>query len=213
MAYVPGYEFDVFISYAHGDDRAWINRFLDRWKPAINQRLGAEANIWIDDDNIRSTRDFQRQIPEAVRSSAIFLFLPSPSYVRSIYCVFEECRAFQETLAVRRARFSTNDFADEQFALRCPILPVEGNEHWQLFEGLTDIPFCNDVDTFAIGSPEFKTSFSKVTGEVVALLKRMRNHSTPVFLYPPNPGPDLREAYKALSDELAVRNYRLLPDP
>jgi hypothetical protein len=26
----------------------WINRFLDRLKPAIKQRLGAEAEIWID---------------------------------------------------------------------------------------------------------------------------------------------------------------------
>src|ERR1700704_1266442 len=107
MAYVPGYDHDIFISYAHGDDREWINRLLDRLKPAIKRRLGVEANIWIDDDSLRKSRDFRQEIPNCLRSSAVFLFLPSPTYIRSPYCVSEECRAFEEILPTRRARFTT----------------------------------------------------------------------------------------------------------
>ena len=44
------------------------------------------------------------------------------------------------------------------------------------------------------------------------LLKRMRNTSTPVFLYPPDPGVDLENAYRALATELSVQSYRILPD-
>lgn len=212
MAYVPGYQHDIFISYAHGDDRDWINRLLDRLKPAIKRRLGLEADVWIDEDSLRKTRDFRKEIPDSVRSSALFLFLPSPTYIRSPYCVSEECRAFEETLPARRARFTVAEFTNEQFALRCPILPVEKNRHWKLFEGLTDIPFCNEADTFAIGTPEFETSFRKLTGELVTLLERLRNHSTSVFLYPLDPGPDLAEVRKALVDELSAKSYRILPE-
>src|SRR5260370_7670767 len=212
MAYVPGFQHDILSSYAHGDDRDWINRLLDRLKPAIKRRLGVEADIWIDDDNLRKTRDFRKEIPDSVRSSAVFLFLPSPTYIRSTCCVSEECRAFEETLAGRRARFTIAEFANEQFALRCPILPVEKNRHWKLFQGLTDIPFYSEADTFAIGTPEFETSFRKLSGELVTLLERMRNHSTSVFLYPLDPGPDLAEARKALVDELSAKSYRVLPE-
>jgi hypothetical protein len=40
----------------------------------------------------------------------------------------------------------------------------------------------------------------------------MRNQSTSVFLYPPEPGPDVTDAHKALTAELSVRSFRILPD-
>jgi hypothetical protein len=98
------------------------------------------------------------------------------------------------------------------FALRCPILPIENNEHWELFPGLSDIVFCDETDTLSVGTPEFDANFRTLTSELVALLQRMRNHSTPVFLYPPNPGPDLQDVYKRLATELSARCYRVLPD-
>jgi hypothetical protein len=212
MAFVPGYQHDLFISYAHGDDREWINRLIDRLEPALKQRLGLKVSIWIDNEQLRSSRDFSREIPETVTSAAVFLLLPSPTYIRSGYCIDEECRVFSETIAARRSRFMTADFANELFAFRCPILPIDGNEHWALFAGLTDIPFCDDSDTFTAGSPQFDTSFRRLVGELVGLLKRMRNHSTAVFLYPPQPGADLQATRTTLAAELSAQSYRLLPD-
>jgi len=40
----------------------------------------------------------------------------------------------------------------------------------------------------------------------------MRNHSTPVFLYPDRPTPDIEETRKALAGELLAQSYRILPD-
>jgi hypothetical protein len=212
MAYVPGFSFDVFVSYAHGDDREWITRLVDRLESALKQRLGVKASIWIDDASLRKTRDFSKDIPHSVRSSATFLLLPSPTYIRSRYCIDQECRVFEKTVESRRTRFSALEFARELFALRCPIIPIEGNEHWTLFSGLTDIPFCNDTDTHAFGSPEFEASFRRLVSELVGLLKRMRNHCTSVFLYPPFPDPDLRDVHQALVAELSAHSYRILPD-
>jgi hypothetical protein len=212
MAYVPGFQYDVFVSYAHGDDRDWINRFLERLRPVIRQRLGTEAAIWIDDDSLRKSRDFRKEIPDSVNSSAVFLLLASPSYIRSEYCVLEECRTFQEAIVARRGRFNTADFANEKYVLRCPILAVENDEHWQLFSGASDIPFCSKTGVFALGTADFEAAFQRLIEELKTLLERMRNHSTPVFLYPSKPRTELAEPHKSLADELSARSYRLLPD-
>ncbi len=211
MAYVPGYQHDVFISYAHGDDREWINRLVSRLESAVKQRLGITPSIWIDDEKLRASRDFSKEIPDSVSASAVFLLLTSPTYIRSRYCIDQECSVFDKTIAGRRARFG-EAFANDLFSMRCPILPVDKNEHWSLFPGLTDIAFCDDAETFPTGSPTFETAFRRLVGELVGLLKRLRNQSTAVFLYPPNPGPDLQPAHKALSAELSAHSYRILPD-
>ncbi len=141
----------------------------------------------------------------------MFLLLPSPTFIRSAYCVEQECRIFAESIEARRERFAA-PFANDLFAVRCPILPVDRNEHWTLFPGLTDIPFHDETATFDFESAEFEKSFGQLVGELVDLLKRMRNHSTSVFVYPPSPDPDLQDAYKLLVAELSAHSYRVLPD-
>jgi hypothetical protein len=178
----------------------------------LKQRLGVEPDFWIDSEDLRRHRDFNKEIPASVKSSAVFLFFPSPSYIRSGYCVHEECRAFAETLPLKHNRFSAHDFANDLFAFRYVLLPVDGNEHWQLFPGLTDITFCDDSGTFSAASPEYEASFREAARGLMDLLKRMRNHSHAVFVYPFTPGPVLKEAYDKLTAELTAQNYRLLPD-
>jgi hypothetical protein len=43
-------------------------------------------------------------------------------------------------------------------------------------------------------------------------LLRMRNHSTPVLVYPRIPDADIKEAHSALTRELNVQSYRILPE-
>jgi hypothetical protein len=212
MAFVPGYDYDVFVSYAYGDNREWISRFARRLESALKQKLGDPAKVWIDKDDLRTTRDFRKEIPDSVKSSAVFLFLLSPTYIRSQYCVEIECQTFQETLPTKQVRFTGREFANEQYALRCPLPHVDNNEHWQLFPGLDDILFCSESDTYAIDGTEFEKSFSNLTQQLVPLLKRMRNRCTPVFLYPPEPDTDLADARRSLAAGRADRSYRVLPD-
>jgi hypothetical protein len=73
VAFVPGYDYDVFVSYAHGDNREWISRFAGRLESALKQKLGDPAKVWIDKDDLRATRDFRKEIPDSVKSSAVFL--------------------------------------------------------------------------------------------------------------------------------------------
>jgi hypothetical protein len=66
--------------------------------------------------------------------------------------------------------FCRQGLRDELFAFRCPILPIDGNEHWTLFAGLTDIPFCDEAATFATGGPPFDASFRRLEAAVAVFL-------------------------------------------
>src|SRR5437764_3824452 len=182
MPFVPGFEHDVFISYAHGDDRDWINRFLDRLRPALSRRLPG-AEVWIDKDDLRASRNFEQDIPTSLESSAVLISLVSPTYIDRPYCVHQECRRFGELAAARKQpkqRFAGREFAADLFGFRCPILPMPDNAYWSgLIPGATDISFCDDVYTFPIASAAFEERFRVLLRELVSLLSRMRNHSTP----------------------------------
>jgi len=212
MAYVPGFQHDIFVSYAHGDNRGWIERFLDYLRRDIKSRLGLEPAFWLDDENLRRDRDFRREIPESVEASAIFLMLASNSYIRSKYCVAQECEAFKRAQAKHRLRFTGSDFANSQFAFSCPILRVDNNDHRTIFAGVTDIDFCDENDTFKIGSRKFDESLSRLVTGIETLLRGMRHHATPVFLYPDSPSPEVAQAHETLRNELFAEGFRILPE-
>jgi hypothetical protein len=212
VAYVPAFDHDIFISYCHGDDRPWIRNFYERLNAALKEQLGVPPAVWIDEETLEKSQDYRRQIPQSVLKAALFLFLPSNQYVRSRYCVESECAAFETTIPQKRARFDAKEFQNQLFAFRAPILPVDKNEHWDLFPGLTDYNFHNGRFRLPISTDEFAAEFGRLVLDIAGLLKRMRNHSTKVFLYPRDPGQDIAEAHAMLRSELLDHGYCVLPD-
>lgn len=215
MAFVPGFDHDVFISYAHGDDRDWINRFLDRLEPALSRRLPG-TDVWIDKDDLRKSRNFEKDIPANLDSSAVLISLVSPTYIGRPYCVKQECRRFS-ALAARRKEpkqaFAAPEFSTELFGFRCPILPMPDTAYRDdIFRGATDIAFCDDLDPFPIVSSQFEDQFRLLLRSLVDLLRRMRNQSTPVLVYPRLPAPELAEPHDVLTRELHAQSYRVLPE-
>lgn len=92
MAYLQGFEHDVFISYAHIDNRpdregelGWVEQFERALKLRLLKRFGREVDVWRDPELARSQR-FDPVIEAAVRGSAIMLCLVSKSYLVSDYC-------------------------------------------------------------------------------------------------------------------------------
>lgn len=215
MAFVPGFEHDVFISYAHGDDRDWINRFLDRLRAALS-RLLPGADVWIDKDDLRKSRNFEQDIPANLQSSAVLISLVSPTYITRPYCVHHECRRFGDLAAARKQpgqRFAASEFDADLFGFRCPILPMPDRAYWNgLIPGATDISFCDDIDTLPIASSLFEEQFRMLLRELVSLLRRTRNYSIPVVVYPRHPAPELEEVHSALTQELNAQSYRILPE-
>ncbi len=88
MAFVPGYENDVFISYAHADNEvdvfggAWVDKLAKYLGIALKQRLGRgdEVKIFFDSNRLQANHHLD-EILDNVRQSAVFLAIGSPSYV------------------------------------------------------------------------------------------------------------------------------------
>jgi hypothetical protein len=87
MAIAPGFDYDIFISYAHVDDVStdgedgWVAQFVRHLEAALRQRLGGAGALKVFFDS--RTTGANNQLAElltAVRGSALFLAVGSPSY-------------------------------------------------------------------------------------------------------------------------------------
>jgi hypothetical protein len=212
LAYLPGFDHDVFVSYCHGDDRTWIRGFYELLKPALREQLGIEANIWIDEQALENSSDFRAEIPNRLSRSGLILVLASNQYVRSSYCVETECMVFESSIAERRSKYPSAEFETALFAFRIELLPVDNDDHHHLIAGLTDYKFHDGSFRLPLSSPAFQAEFGRLVVDISKLMKRMRNHSTKVFLYPRDPGPGVAEAHATLKSELVAHGYSVLPD-
>jgi hypothetical protein len=87
MAIVPGFEYDLFVSYAHADDlpeegdEGWVGQFVKRLEPALRQRLGGDEKLRIFFDNRETGANYElTELLTAVRQSALLLAVSSPGY-------------------------------------------------------------------------------------------------------------------------------------
>jgi len=100
MSYVPGYDYDFFVSYASVDndpvpsaDRGWVGTLINILTSGsgLAGKLGRRElfNWWIDDQNLRGNQEADNLIPEQVKRSALFLAVLSPGYAASTFCQLE----------------------------------------------------------------------------------------------------------------------------
>jgi hypothetical protein len=92
MAYVPDYGHDLFVSYAHLDNRgemAWVTNLVRHLETETSARLGTkDLRISIDHD-LDGNRPLTVEIVERIRQSATLLVIMSPGYIASAWCARE----------------------------------------------------------------------------------------------------------------------------
>ncbi|RPJ10679.1 MAG: toll/interleukin-1 receptor domain-containing protein [Deltaproteobacteria bacterium] len=93
MAQIPGYEYDIFISYTHDDNEGfgsrpgWVDNFEDWLNSWLQKRRGmANLKIWRDKKRMHGNTLFDDAIQNALKSSALFFALTSRNYLHSAYC-------------------------------------------------------------------------------------------------------------------------------
>ncbi|HEY8549611.1 MAG TPA: toll/interleukin-1 receptor domain-containing protein, partial [Vicinamibacterales bacterium] len=94
MAYVPGFDHDVFISYAHVDnlplragEAGWVEQFHRELHVALAARLGRTESLSIWRDLKLGAGDaFDAAIEAHLARSALLVAIVSPSYCASTYC-------------------------------------------------------------------------------------------------------------------------------
>ncbi len=98
MALIPGFENDIFISYAHVDNvtlnegqKGWIEQFYAHLKQLLDRRYGRMdmVKIWWDDKKLDGTKLFDDSIQAGIEKAAIMICIHSPGYQKSKYCLEE----------------------------------------------------------------------------------------------------------------------------
>jgi hypothetical protein len=141
MAYVAGYEHDIFISYAHVDNEplvgaaeGWVTTLVRTLETVLRQKLGDrehKLSVWMDHE-LAGHRPFGDDIQNALERTATLLVIMSPGYLSSDWCSKE--RETFRSLVGSRARGGSRVFVVHRDRLELTLLPAE-------FEGLLGYRF------------------------------------------------------------------------
>lgn len=198
MAYVPEHEADVFISYSHDDDFAWVERFVQDLETRLRSKLRARtrASIFFDDRSLRAGRVFDADIPAALDKTGFFLAFVSRRYNSSTYCKQKELRRFVQRNPPETGRLI-------QMLLDLGVtLPVEKS---------LAIAFADKTGLLRAGSSEYEDALRRIYEPVVTELDRLYAASKIVFLaWPSEPG--LQDERERLRLELEGRGFRIYPE-
>ena len=96
MTYVPGHEYDVFVSYARrmnqdgalDNQYGWVTRFQNNLERILNERCPG-VRVFFDDASIAGNVDLDDKVVTAVQGSATLVVVLSPVYLNRPYCTKE----------------------------------------------------------------------------------------------------------------------------
>ncbi|HKO96447.1 MAG TPA: toll/interleukin-1 receptor domain-containing protein [Pyrinomonadaceae bacterium] len=240
MSFLPNYEDDIFISYAHNDNQAlldgqrgWIDNFHQALEKRLQVHLGAKAKIWRD-PRLQGNDYFADTLVEQIPRVAILVSVLSPSYVNSEWCRKEMelfCRIASDTGGVRmgnRARI----FKVEKVNVPLVKLPAE-------LQGMTGYAFyymdekanrprelSPEAGPHAI---EYWQKIDDVAQDITSLLEDMKNRggvaepsfmaqptiqtdSSQTVIYLAETSFDLSAQYDRIKRELQERGHTVLPN-
>jgi hypothetical protein len=108
--YVPGFQYDVFVSYAHVDDRpvvgaelGWVSTLQRNLFMLLDRRLGRREDYSpFTDHRLRGNHEID-DLLKAVRASATLIIILSPGWSASAYCQ-EELKNFLDRKTESRPR-------------------------------------------------------------------------------------------------------------
>lgn len=210
-AYVPGFETDLFLSYAR-EDGAWVNEFQTKLAEALIER-GLDASLWRDVNNIRFGQNWKEQMFTAIERTALFLAILSPNYQNSDYCN-DESDQFQE-LRDKARDWRIGDQGLYRY-LKVIKMPSEDGWHADLLPELQYIEFFlrdaqKQIDLpISFSSQEFDTRIRQAAHAIHATLRAMRRLREMVYVA--SPADDLADEWRELRDELRAQGYVVAPD-
>lgn len=190
-AYIDGYAYDIFISYAHIDNQAlfhekygWIEEFYNELNLLLTRRIGEAGaiKIWWDNKKLDGSMEFNSYIDKSIRQSAIIICLTSPAYLKSQYCQ-KELQTFYDKAMTEPDGLYLND--------RSRIINVLLNNipytKWpKELIGTTGFKF-NDAkeadnygDPYDVTSPEFRNCLKGLRDAIIKLIDEFKTKEQPV---------------------------------
>ena len=225
MAFVPGFDYDIFISYSHVDDLqdapgsgGWVKQFHQRLETALAKRIGrvGAVKIWRD-ERLDGSQLFDRVIENRINRSALFLALTSNGYLQSNYCK-KELQHFCEKASSERHRL---DIAGERTRVLNILLDNIPFNSWPPeCAGSTGFVFHRSERREDLGQPvetdgkEFQTlSLIRLVDAIHQSLESLVALSTSSeALANPNPDDSCDVFIASVADTLKSQRKRLISD-
>jgi hypothetical protein len=207
--YVPTFEYDLFISYEHAEDPAWIQTFVKSLSDQLSSQHGIKASIWQDKNHLDVGENWETEIEKAIKRSAILLAVLSPGYKNSEWCM-KECEIFQEFLVSRGEQLEkSNRF------FKVVKTPWEDDEHLHFWATIEHLELFRrndrkDIEPFSFGSNDFQFAIRSVASSVERTLRRLRRQRERVVVA--SPAKECQAVWKELRKELHVKGYDVQPE-
>ncbi len=236
MSFIQGYEYDIFISYAHVDNAAfpgqadgWIEQFYKNLVLMLAKRFGRmdTVKVWWDTKKLDGSVQFNQSIASGIEKSAIMICINSPCYAASKYCAkeldtfYKKVQADPQGLNVgdrsRIVHVLLNNIPHKQW-------PVElnGTTGFPFHDAKESDDFGDTVDTL---SNEFRTQMQHVRDAVWNILNEFPQAPASVVekeiaiidesgddftIYIGEVADTLRTPRKRLVTELEKKGYRVI---
>lgn len=185
MAFVPGCEHDIFVSYAHidneplsGADEGWVTILVRNLETVVRQKLGDRArrlDVWTDHE-LAGNRPFDAAIESALGRTAALLVVMSPGYLASDWCRRER-EAFRRMVADRRDAGS-RVFVVHRDRVDLEKLPAEfgsllGYRFW-IEDGPSRLPRTLGIPLPTPAETEYYSQINQLGTELAQELARMQ---------------------------------------
>ena len=215
MAYVPGLEHDLFLSYSSRDS-LWVDPFRAALQLALGEKLGWEVSVWQDKNELRVGENWTDEIEAAIGHAAAFLAVLSPSYKNSLWCTRER-KFFLDALM---ARVGSSPEAGDGISRLLKIIktPWPDRAHEDFLAEYQQLAFfeaglaARPEREFVPGTKEFQERIDELAHALTSLLRAMRRTLEPVFVASPPATENIFDDYEALRGELRKQRYDVRPD-
>jgi hypothetical protein len=205
MAYVPGFDVDVFISYSHADNNfQWVTNFEKSLKDRLHEILGREPEVWRD-PKLSGEQDFTEEIKSKLESTAVLVLVVSPSYHNSDFCRTERSH-FQK-------KFGDNPkIGTRSRVVKAIKYPSKDGRDRALVNSTLGFDFYDKQKTLEYfpGDRDFVLAIDNLAKGLANILEDMHNAKTPVYVAEPAPA-EAKSAWNRLCGDLKSKGFRVLP--
>jgi len=224
MAYLPGFDNDVFISYTHKDnlgpgalpDAGWVTRFHLDLQQRLTEFLGVHACIWRD-KKLRGSDDYSGEIFAQLKGSAVFIPILSPGYLRSTWCQ-NELEEFQKA-ALQSGGFEIGKVVR---AIKVVKTPLAQGQHRSIlgrclgYEFFVQEPDSSYFDPLDPDGKDYEQRLSRLAQDIAHILKTIESapaaKTSKATVYLAESSSDLKDERRRVLDELVAQGYRVLPE-
>ena len=232
MGYLPGFEDDVFISYAHNDDdrfpredKGWVSQLHADLEERVKYHLGQPPRLWRDCE-IRSNEDFAKKIASRLAHTATLLSVISHNFLERPWCekeLKEFCRSAEATYGLEVGE-KRRIFKAERYPTPREDLPPEldGTGVYKFYGNDPEHPSSIHEFRPSLGEQQWKLYFLQLdtlAQDIATTLRMMREEAQGTAaavsegdtVYLAETTLDQELAYKRIRNDLQDRRITVLP--